>query len=103
MRTLRFFRSPLRWLVLLASCMGSMAGSTYATVPEPRPDVAALASPTRATDADLPRQARAGTGILGRLNAGALDAVTLAFELPDGRLIHAQRQQRKALLGFGND
>lgn len=96
MRTLRFFRSPLRWLLLLASCVGSMAGSTYATVPESRPDVAALASPKRAADADLPRQARAGTGILGRLNSGALDAVTLAFDLPDGRLIHAQRQQRIA-------
>jgi peptidyl-Asp metalloendopeptidase len=90
----RFLRSRLRWILPLTLCAGSMVGSTFATVPAPRPNVVALESPRRATDSDLPRQARAGTGILGRLSPGALAAATLAFELPDGRLLHAQRQQR---------
>jgi hypothetical protein len=71
-----------------------MAGSTFATVPGPAAQVAALSALQRAADADLPRQARKGTGMLGRLGSGALEAATLTFELPDGRLLHAQRQQR---------
>lgn len=90
----RFPRSHLRWLLPLSLCVSSVVGSTHATEPTLQPNVVALSSPRRAADADLPRQARAGTGILGRLNAGALGAATLAFELPDGRLVHAQRQQR---------
>lgn len=45
-------------------------------------------------DADLPSQARAGTGVLGSLGPRALEAVTLSFTLPDGRLLQARRQQR---------
>lgn len=96
MRTPHRCQTPLRWLLLLALCAASMAGSTYATMPEPNPDVAALSTPRRAADADLPRQARAGTGLLGRLSAGAYEAITLAFTLPDGRVVHARRQQRIA-------
>ena len=91
---LRFFRSRMRWLLLLVLCAGSMVSSTYATEPDAFADVAALASPRRAPDADLPRQARAGTGILGRLNPAAMSAATVSFELPDGRKVHARRQQR---------
>lgn len=89
----RLLHSRLRWPLLLSLCTSCMAGSTFAKVPEPRSNVAALESPRRATDADLPRQARAGTGLLGRLSPAALDAVTLSFELPDGRRVQAQRQQ----------
>lgn len=35
---LRYIHSPLRWSPLLASCVSSMAGSTYVTVSEPRAD-----------------------------------------------------------------
>jgi hypothetical protein len=55
---------------------------------------AAFDQPRPAQDDALPPQARRGTGVVGRLSAGALGAVRLGFTLPDGRRIEARRQQR---------
>jgi hypothetical protein len=79
---------------LLVGCAAVMASSTQATPPPARPEEAAFDQPRPARDEALPPQARRGTGIVGRLSAGALDAVQLAFTLPDGRIVKARRQQR---------
>ena len=70
-----------------------MAGSTHANVPVAGPDEPALVNLRRATNDALPSQAKVGTGLSGTLGATALDAVSLTFALPDGRVLHAQRQR----------
>ncbi|HXW09282.1 MAG TPA: hypothetical protein VD737_01585, partial [Steroidobacteraceae bacterium] len=88
-----FVRRHLRWIAPAALCLASMVGSTQANVFGARPDEDAFDAPRRALDEALPPQARRGTGMLGLLNPGALDATALSFTLPDGRVIHARRQQ----------
>jgi hypothetical protein len=89
----QFVRRHLRWIAPTALCVASMVGSTQANVFGARPDEDAFNAPRRALDESLPPQARRGTGMLGLLNPGALDATALSFTLPDGRVIHARRQQ----------
>jgi peptidyl-Asp metalloendopeptidase len=89
----QFVRRHLRWIVPAALCVASVVGSTQANVPNARPDEDAFDAPRRAQDEALPPQARRGTGMLGLLSPGAMDAVALSFTLPDGRTIHARRQQ----------
>src|SRR5512134_1178879 len=86
-------RRHLRWIAPFALCVASMVGSTQANIPDGRPDEDAFDAPRRARDESLPPQARRGTGMLGLLSPRALDAVALSFTLPDGRVIHARRQQ----------
>jgi hypothetical protein len=89
----QFVRRHLRWIAPAALCVASMVGSTQANIADGRADEDAFEAPRRAQDESLPPQARRGTGMLGLLNPGALDATALAFTLPDGRVIHARRQQ----------
>jgi hypothetical protein len=89
----QFVRRHLRWIAPFALCVASMVGSTQANIPHGHPDEDAFDAPRRAHDESLPPQARRGTGMLGLLSPRALDAVALSFTLPDGRVIHARRQQ----------
>ncbi|MGI9246457.1 MAG: M12 family metallo-peptidase, partial [Steroidobacteraceae bacterium] len=86
-------RPHLRWLAPSLLCLASMVGSTQANVPNARPDEDFFDAPRRALDEALPSQARRGTGMLGLLSPRALDSVVLSFTLPDGRQLHARRQQ----------
>lgn len=88
-----FVRRHLRWIAPVALCVAGVVGSTQANIPEARPDEDFMDAPRRALDEALPPQARRGTGITGVLGAKALDAVSLSFTLPDGRVIRARRQQ----------
>jgi hypothetical protein len=83
----------LRWIAPAALCIASIVGSTEADMPSARPDEDAFESTHRALDDALPPQARRGTGMMGLLGARSLDAVSLAFTLPDGRTVRARRQQ----------
>jgi len=90
----RFAHRPLAWLMLASLCVASMVGSTQANVTVAGPNEPALDNLLRASDDTLPPQAKVGTGLTGTLGATALEAVSLTFTLPDGRVLHAQRQRR---------
>jgi hypothetical protein len=78
---------------LLVACAFVTAASTQSTPPPGPFEEAAFDQPRPAHDDALPPQARRGTGVVGRLSAGALGAVRLGFTLPDGRRLEARRQQ----------
>ena len=89
----QFAHRPFAWFMVACMCVAIMAGSTHANVPVAGPDEPALVNLRRATNDALPSQAKVGTGLSGTLGATALDAVSLTFALPDGRVLHAQRQR----------
>jgi hypothetical protein len=85
-------RKLLRWIAPAALSAASVVASTHATPPAAAADEPAFDAARRAPDAALPPQARAGSGMVGKLGAQALDAVQLTFTLPDGRTLRARRQ-----------
>ena len=89
----QFVRHPLRWILPVALSAASVVASTQANIPDAGPDEAAFDQAHRALEVPLPPQARPGSGMLGVLSQKAFGAVVLTFNLPDGRVLRAQRQQ----------
>jgi uncharacterized protein YunC (DUF1805 family) len=88
-------RPPVRHAVAAALCVVSLAGfwrSSAAASAANRAEPA-LSAAQRANDGDLPALARQGTGVVGTLNARAMNAPRLSIALADGRIVTALRQR----------
>jgi peptidyl-Asp metalloendopeptidase len=88
-------RRQVRHAAAAAFCCGSLAGFWHSSVAAPAANSAepALLAVQRASEVDLPALARSGTGVVGALNAKAMNAPQLSIALPDGRVIAALRQR----------
>ena len=87
--------SQIRYAVSAALCLVSLTGFWQSSDAAPAASraEAAMAATQRANDVDLPTLAKRGTGVLGALNAKAMNAPEMSFALPDGRVVTALRQR----------
>lgn len=82
-----------RSTILSAACLAALLGPAAASAAPSQKGLDVLSSRAAVDNAKLPAHARAGSGISGAFNAGALSAPALELALADGREITARLQR----------